>query len=115
MTSEHMIDVQFSERLSMLLVQLSGELDIATAPQLQAKLGDAPLTGLRRVIFDLERVRFIDSSGLGALVSFRKEHPETETVLVSPDSSVVARVLELTSMKDLFPIHASTEEAFDGT
>ena len=50
------------------VVSLSGELDLATAPQLRQTVGDLMGMGTRHLVVDLEGVEFIDSSGLGALL-----------------------------------------------
>jgi anti-sigma B factor antagonist len=55
-----------SEQGTMVLV--AGEVDLATAPELQAALVE--LTG--DVIVDLTEVSFLDSSGLSALIAGRK-------------------------------------------
>jgi anti-sigma B factor antagonist len=48
------------------LVTVAGEVDIATAPRLQDRLAALAATG-RPLIVDLDRVTFIDASGLGVL------------------------------------------------
>jgi anti-sigma B factor antagonist len=45
-------------------LRLSGELDIATAPQLEAAVASALARGARRLVIDLSGLQFIDSSGL---------------------------------------------------
>ena len=50
------------------LLSVSGELDIATAPQLRATVGDLLGQGIRHVEVDLEQCTFIDSTGMGALL-----------------------------------------------
>jgi anti-anti-sigma factor len=45
----------------------SGELDLATAPQLQEKVRSA-LREAKQVVLDLSRLTFIDSSGLRVLI-----------------------------------------------
>lgn len=61
------IDVR--EAGSGLVLELSGELDLAGAPELAAKLTDA-LDEERELAVDLRELEFIDSSGLGVLVRF---------------------------------------------
>ena len=50
------------------LLHVRGELDLATAPQLRAAIGDLMGQGFRHVEVDLESCTFIDSSGMGALL-----------------------------------------------
>ncbi len=51
-----------------------GELDLATAPALEAALARALETAAgRRVVLDLRELEFIDSSGLRTLLTARKQ------------------------------------------
>lgn len=111
MTYDHPIEVSLSERGSILLVQVAGELDLATSPQLLEELKDVDWDQRERVVFDMLEVEFMDSSGLGALIALRNEHPNTEIALVTNSDSLVTKVLRLTAMEELFPIHPSTEAA----
>ena len=59
---------------------LSGELDMATLPQLDAAVAALRAgSGLGRVIVDLRELRFLDSMGLEFLI---KLDAETELILV---------------------------------
>lgn len=106
-----LISVDTSETGSSLVVAVSGELDIASVPDLAEAVESFAWDRYDRVVFDLLDTNFIDSSGLGALIALRNKHPETDMALVTGDEGLVAKVLELTSMKDLFPIYSSTNEA----
>ena len=49
-------------------VELQGELDLATAPRLEAEFADiAGEQGLARVVVDLRNLSFLDSTGLEAI------------------------------------------------
>jgi anti-anti-sigma factor len=111
MTNDHPIEVSLTERGSTLLVQVAGELDLATSPQLREEVEDVDWDEMKRVVFDLLEVEFMDSSGLGVLIALREEHPETEIALVADGDGLVTKVLRLTAMEELFPIHSSTEAA----
>jgi len=50
------------------VVEVAGDLDMATAPQLREGLQRVLDAGTRNVVVDLAGVGFMDSSGLGALV-----------------------------------------------
>jgi anti-sigma B factor antagonist len=45
-------------------LSLLGELDLATAPQLEQSVGEALAQGAGEILIDLSRLSFIDSSGL---------------------------------------------------
>ena len=78
-----------------------GELDIATAPELQRLL-----EGLRRrhhaVVLDLSAVTFIDSTGLSALMDARVESDRNGwDFSFRHPSAAVRRVVELAGLEDV--------------
>ena len=52
---------------------LNGELDIGSAPVLEAALAEACAAGSKEVVLDMGCVEFIDSSGLNAILRGRAE------------------------------------------
>src|ERR1700682_3858643 len=56
----------------MQVFELSGSLDIATSPTVRAALSSASERGSHRLVVDLTRVDFLDSTGLGALIGGRR-------------------------------------------
>jgi anti-sigma B factor antagonist len=63
-------------------VLLIGELDLASAPQLRTCLAELTALGVHHVVADLTNLRFIDSSGIGVLVSELKRLRENGGSLV---------------------------------
>jgi anti-sigma B factor antagonist len=87
-------------------VAVEGELDIATAPMLEAGLADLERDGVGTLLLlDLARVRFMDSTGLRALLSARRRAETSGRRLrlanLSPD---VERVFEVTGVRRIFDI-----------
>jgi anti-sigma B factor antagonist len=64
------VDVRLSTRpgRGCTVVEVAGELDMVTAPQLREGLQRILDTGTRNVVVDLAGVGFMDSSALGALI-----------------------------------------------
>src|SRR5438094_966837 len=56
----------------LVLVSVSGELDLYTAGQLQARIDEAGAVGADTVLVDLSEVSFVDSTALAALVQETK-------------------------------------------
>lgn len=91
------------------LVRVKGDLDAATAPELQASLADTVERAGGRIVIDLREVPFVDSSGIGALVAIRKRALErdVEVVLRAPHDRV-RMVLEVTGLAGkVFAVEAS--------
>ena len=55
------------------LLEVFGELDLATAPRLCASLDAARIHRVKRVVIDLTGVDFCDSTGLRALIGASRE------------------------------------------
>jgi anti-anti-sigma factor len=81
-------------------VALAGELDMTAALKLESAFEDL-LAGddIRRMVFDLADLAFIDSAGLGALLAIRDQTQGLgiEMVLTNP-SAPARRILELSGM-----------------
>jgi len=78
---------------AVVTVTIRGELDLATAPRLQAELDRLHGTGFERAIIDLRRLVFLDSTGLEAIVKFHKRATsEGAEVAVVPGPRAVERL-----------------------
>lgn len=60
-----------------------------------------------RVLLDLSQVAFIDSSGLGAVVAVREMLGPDRVLELACLGPAVEKVLRLTRMDSIFPIHAA--------
>lgn len=79
-----------------LVLELGGELDISSAPVLQEQLESELGAGaLRKVVFEMREVTFVDSSGLAVLLSARRRAEQVELRYVA---SPIRRVIELAGL-----------------
>jgi anti-sigma B factor antagonist len=102
------VDLSTSEYGGHVVVALRGELDIAgAAAALAAVAARKP-----EIVVDLAGLEFIDSSGVAALPRGRQHarHAGGDLLLAAPRQQVL-RVLTLTRLIDVFPVHASVPEA----
>jgi anti-sigma B factor antagonist len=78
-----------------------GELDLDTAPLLEDALTAVRAQGAERLVLDLRRLRFMDSTGLRLVIRWDAAAREDgfEFAIV-PGSEVVQRVIRLTGMDD---------------
>ena len=89
-------------------------LDAQEASELKRVLRQGIPRSDTHVVFDLGRVEFIDSSGLGALVSCRQWiHLEHQVVLAAVHPAV-AMILRLSHLDKVFPIFPSVASALEG-
>jgi anti-sigma B factor antagonist len=105
------VDLSTCECDGQVIVALRGVLDVADAVSVAAAL-TAVAARHRDIIIDLAGLEFIDSSGVAALVRGRRQarYAGGELLLAAPQQQVL-RVLTLTRLIDVFPVHVSVAEA----
>ncbi len=93
-------------------MRIDGEIDVYTAPRLKEALVAAIEGGCVNVIVDLDRVGFIDSSGLGVLVSgLRRARERDGAVRVVCTRDNILKIFRITGLDKVFPIFADISEA----
>jgi anti-anti-sigma factor len=89
---------------SSIVVQVVGEVDITTAPSLQATLELASMS-TARVVVDMSRVAFIDAAGITALLTSASLAQANRGELVVRNLSATARrVFDILSMSRCLPL-----------
>ncbi|MCE6996143.1 STAS domain-containing protein [Saccharothrix sp. S26] len=97
-----------------LIIEVAGEIDLDSAPVLDAALTDALDRGSHRLyVVDLAEVEFIDSIGLSALLTAARHAQDTDgTLRVVVDANrPVIRPLEITGLDDVLSLHHTVDEA----
>jgi anti-sigma B factor antagonist len=86
---------------------LSGDIDVASAPTLGGALAHVPMDRDTRLVLDLSRVTFIDSTGIRAIVVAQELCAQRgcEFSLV-PGRAHVQRVFEICGLLDHLPFRA---------
>ena len=101
------MDLSLTERTvdQHVVVEVHGEADVHTAPELRDRLISVLDSGHSSVVADLSWLSFIDSTGLGLLVGAQKQARDAgrDLVLGSPRRPVY-RALEVAGLVDLFDI-----------
>lgn len=86
-------------------LQLIGELDLASADELERQIAMLSLDGTSQIVLDLARLDFVDSAGLRAMLAARQACEQTGCTLALRNAGErVQRVLELTGMDAVLPI-----------
>jgi anti-sigma B factor antagonist len=79
-------------------LEVSGEVDMSNAAELETALDDAFTAAAGRLVVDLGGLEFIDSTGLRSLLRFhQRDQSATEIVYRNPRGQV-AEVLEITGL-----------------
>ncbi len=91
----------------MLVVRVDADrIDAACAIQFKDRMREVAAAAPPRVVLDLARVRFVDSSGLGAIVAVMKFLAPARRLELAALTANVAKVFHLTRMDNVFTIHA---------
>jgi anti-anti-sigma factor len=92
------------------VVQVEGDLDMATSPVLEAALVQAGFE--QRLVIDLTGCTFLDSSAVRVLVSAVRdsEAAHGSLALVAPDQGIL-RVLEISAVSTMLPVHDTLDAA----
>ena len=105
------------------VVEVRGELDLGTAPDLEGPL-DAAVDGGERLLIDLSACEFIDSTGIALIVRAWQKLVDGDGdgaagngdsaahhVVICSSNRQVTRVLEITGLEHSIPLYASRDEA----
>lgn len=84
-------------------------LDAAVAIQFKDALRDAVGSMPARIILDMGQVRFMDSSGLGAVIGAMKRLAPGQKLELAGLNPAVDKVFRLTRMDKIFTIHANAD------
>lgn len=83
------------------VVRVRGELDLATAPKLQATFDEVLASGPVNVLLDLEHLDFLDSTGITVLVrTQRKLEGQGAHLTIDGLSAAATKVLEVAGVLD---------------
>jgi len=101
-----------TERDGVAVLAVHGEVDVSTAPRLRQQLVELASSGHDRAVVDLEKVDFLDSTGLGVLVSGLKRFRTLggDLLLVCTQQRIL-KVFEITGLTRVFGIHDSVDAA----
>ena len=96
--------------LDTAVVRIVGELDLAAAPRLQEAFSDAQTA--TQIVIDLSGCTFIDSSGVRVLADLGRDLSARggRVDLVATNPSVL-RVLEITGIDTVIPVHPALDSA----
>lgn len=107
-------EFQIEERADAVppVIAVSGEIDVATAPQLRECLHRVIAQGESTIVLDLLGVTFLDSTALGVLVGALKRCREVggDLHIVVADPRIM-KIFEITGLTNVFTIAPSLQAA----
>ena len=108
--------INLEEKQETLILHIDGEIDVYNAYELRNQVNKAIENGFVNLIADLKNVSYIDSSGLGVLVSGVKSLKKHQGSLKLVELNEKIRSLtKLTGLERFFEIYNNLEDAMAGT
>ena len=96
----------------VLVIEVDGQLSVSNRQELKQRVLDALEAGDRKFLIDFARTGYIDSSGLGVLVSLSKKiRDEGGDLRLAGLNEDLKTLFELTKLDTLFAISDSAAEA----
>jgi anti-sigma B factor antagonist len=81
------------------VAHLTGDLDLAAAPELADAIRTAREMSEGDIVLDMSGVTFLDSSGLRAIVAAHHDAADDSRIVIRRPSDAVTRVLEITGLQ----------------
>jgi anti-sigma B factor antagonist len=103
-----------SQHGEVTIIEVEGQLIVGNRQDLKQKVLDELERGVRKVLVDFSRAGYIDSSGLGVLVSLAKKIREMGGDLrLANLNDDLQTLFELTKLDTLFQISETRERALE--
>ncbi|MFF5933724.1 STAS domain-containing protein [Streptomyces sp. NPDC012508] len=94
------------------VIELTGELDHRTAPQVRAALPGAGLRAGQQLVLDLAGLTFCDSSGITVLIAARNHALAADaTIALAAVPDHLHRTFRIVGLEHVFPIHPTAGAA----
>jgi len=106
------MDISSRAKGEVVILDISGEIDLYNAPEIKDIVNKLIEQKKYNVIINLKEVTYIDSSGIGALISSLSNLKKYQGGLkIINVFASVKKVFELTKLTSFFEIYDSEEEA----
>lgn len=92
------------------IVSVGGEIDVYTAPKLRDVISELVAEGSYHLTIDLEKVDFLDSTGLGVLVGgLKKVRSHDGSVELVCSQERLLKIFRITGLAKVFTIHGAAD------
>ncbi len=96
------------------VIAVIGEIELATAPRLRQQVVTVVGEGHIKIVLDLSKVDFVDSIGLGVIVSVLKRvRSRNGDLIVAGPAPRVRALFELTRLDEIVELYADLDRALD--
>jgi len=94
------------------IIEVGGEIDVYTAPRLRDRITELVSDGNYNLVIDMEKVDFLDSTGLGVLVGgLKKVRAHEGSMRLICNQERLLKIFRITGLAKVFAIHSTRAEA----
>ncbi|MBD3146436.1 STAS domain-containing protein [Microbispora bryophytorum] len=109
----HDFEVSVAQSPPFTLVTLSGELDVITVPELRERVAPLLARPATRILFDVEKLRFIDSAGMRVLIdACVRTPPKDGDGALCGMSPQMRHLFSLLGLMSRFTVYPTRADAF---
>ena len=106
------MDISRRAKGEIAILKLSGRLDLESSESLKSTVDGVLADNFRKMILVLNGVNFINSSGLGSLISILKKVNQNQgRMILTGMAPYVKDVFEITQLTNIFEIHNDENQA----
>ena len=99
------MEIETKEQDGIVVLSINGEIDLYNAPELKEAVQKLSEQNKNKIIVNLDRVSYVDSSGIGALISsFSNLKKQGGSLRICNVAGSVRKVFELTKLTSFFEI-----------
>ncbi len=106
------VEIDLKVIRNTLVVKISGELDLLVAEKLRREI-DSKIQSqqVKNLVLNLEKVSFIDSSGLGVIIGrYKRMNAENGRMYIVGASPAVEKILIFSGINKLVPLYRSEQD-----
>jgi anti-sigma B factor antagonist len=106
------LELETTQRDGVAVLTLRGEIDVYTAPRMRQAIVDLVDAGSLNIVVDMQKVDFLDSTGLGVLVEgLKRVRTRNGNLSIVVTQDKILKIFDITGLNKAFPIHGSLEDA----
>lgn len=111
MAAADRITISVEHRGEIAVITVGGEIDLATAPELEAAVDDVLAGDPATLIVQLSAVEFMASAGLKILVAAQQKLGTPARLAVVANGPATRRPIQLTGLDETLPLYPTLDEA----
>ncbi len=108
------MQIQLENKEGIVVFSVKGEIDLHSSPQLRQHLMEQITKGIKKILIDFSKTKYIDSSGLATLIEgLQKINANNGQLKLFGLTKSILDVFEVARLQDVFDIYDTKEDAFN--